>query len=109
MTQQLAQNIEIPGPSGTPIPINGPLDPVKFASLGSLITNLLPVLFSMAGLILFLMLIAGGYQMLTAAGDPGKIGKGRTIITNAFIGFFLLLAAWSLSALITWIFGLPGL
>ena len=42
-----------------------------------LINALLPTVFIVAGLILFGMLIAGGFQMLTAAGNPKAADAGK--------------------------------
>ena len=66
----------------------------KFTNLASIVTNPLPILFSIAGLILLAYLIWGGFDYLTSMGDPKKAEVGKTKITNAVIGFFLIFAAY---------------
>ena len=66
----------------------------KFTNLASIVTNALPILFSIAGLILLAYLIWGGFDYLTSMGDPKKAEVGKTKITNAVIGFFLIFAAY---------------
>ncbi len=45
---------------------------------------------AIAGIIAFVFLIIGGFEYLTAGGDPDKAGKGRTTITNAIIGLIIV-------------------
>ena len=42
------------------------------------------------GLISIIILIYGGFQMVTAAGDDGKYKKGFTIVKQAVIGLILI-------------------
>ena len=42
------------------------------------------------GLITIIILIWGGFQMVTAAGDDGKYKKGFTIVKQAVIGLILI-------------------
>ena len=66
----------------------------NFWTIPGIINTLVPIIITVAGLILFLMLIAGGFQMLTSAGNPetAKMGQGR--ITTALIGFLIIFAAY---------------
>lgn len=101
---QLAQNVILPGISGTPsVTLKGPLDD-RFDSLGSLVSALLPYVYTTAGLLLFLYLLWGGYDILFAAGDPQKMSAGRTKIINAIIGFVIVFVAFFLTQLSSFIF-----
>ena len=53
---------------------------------------------------LFLMLIAGGFNYLTAFGDPQKIKKAQGTIKYAVIGFILYISAFLILKIIDVIF-----
>lgn len=93
----LAQNLNLPGITGT---ITGPLDPNRFSSLGDIITIALQYLFPIAGLIMFLFIVYGGFQWLTASGDPKKVEAARNRITYAVVGFVLLVAAYWITKIV---------
>lgn len=52
--------------------------------------------------IALLMSLWGGFQMLTAAGNEGKVKTGKTVIKNAALGIAVILLSWSLVSLIFW-------
>lgn len=99
---ELVQNLNLPGGQT----ITGPLPAGRFTNLASLITNALPILFSIAGVILLLYLLWGGFDYLTSMGDPKKAESGRGKITNAIIGFIIIFAAYWLVQLVDYIFKL---
>ncbi len=57
-------------------------------------------------LIALIVLLWGGFQMLTAAGDDGKYKKGFTILKQAAIGLAFIALAWLMVSLIFWLLGL---
>ena len=63
-------------------------------SLGDIVSALLVYIFPLAGLILLVYLVFGGYQVMLSGGDQGKIAQGRQVITNALLGFFILFIAF---------------
>lgn len=63
-------------------------------SISGIINLLIPLAMTLAGLILFLMLIAGGFQMLTSASDPKAADAGKQRITTALIGFLIVFASY---------------
>lgn len=88
---QLAQEIILPGGQK----IIGPLRVGKFPNLASVVTQALDKLvFPIAGIILFLYLIWGGFDYLTSMGDPKKAEAGKNKITSAIIGFVIIFAAF---------------
>lgn len=107
---QLAQVIRLPGtdPEGKPtvIELQGPTTITeRFSDIGDVVGKLVPIVLSVAGLILFIMLIWGGYDFLFSGGDPGKVEAGRTKIMNAIIGFIIVFVAYFLVQLLGFIFG----
>lgn len=83
------------------------VDPLKnkFDSPAAIISELLPYILTFAGLILFAMLIMGGFTMMTATTDPKKAEAGKERITTAIIGFVIIFAAYWISQIIEIIFG----
>ena len=68
----------------------------RFPDLGKLISTILPNIYVLAGIILFLLLIAGGYGIIAGAGagDSGQVGKGQKAVTAAIIGFIIIFASY---------------
>ena len=71
-----------------------------------IISALLPYLFTFGGLILFVMIIWGGFEMLSGASDPKSQEAGKNRITAAVIGFLLLFASYWLAQIVQSVFGL---
>jgi len=63
-------------------------------SFTDIVKNLLPYIFSIAGIILLLYLILGGLQLMFAGGDPKKVQASWSKITNAVIGFVIIFVAY---------------
>ena len=103
MTTLLAQDLPIPGTTGT---LHGPLDPTKFPNLASVVTNLMPILYAVAGVILFIFLILGGFDYLTSMGDPKKAESGKNKITYAILGFIIIFITPWLVQIISYLFKL---
>lgn len=104
----LAQNLIITtGPGEPPIVIEGPIPTAKkFTNLASLLTNALPLIFSIAGIILLLYLLWGGFDYLVSMGDPKKAEMGKKKITSAIIGFIIIFIAFWLVQIIDYLFQL---
>lgn len=57
-------------------------------------------------LIALIVLIWGGFQMVTAAGDDGKYKKGFKILEQAAIGLIFVGVSWLVVSVIFWLIGL---
>lgn len=79
----------------------------KFANnnLGDLISQILPSVFTIAGILLLVTLILGGITLLTAAGDQNKIKEGYGKISAGLIGFLIIFISYFVTQLIEVIFG----
>ena len=99
----LFQSLTLPGPENPTV--SGPTG-FTFTDLGSIVSKLIgQYVFFFAGLILLLMLIMGGFQMLTSAGDPEKVKAGQGKITTSLIGFLIIFAAYWLMQIIETVLG----
>jgi hypothetical protein len=67
-----------------------------FPTFGSLISTLLPNIYLLAGLILFVLLLFGGFGIIMGAqgGNPDQVGKGKNAVVAALAGFFLIFASY---------------
>jgi hypothetical protein len=74
--------------------------------VGGIVGTLLPYVYVIAGLILLVMLIAGGLTLMTAAGNPDKIKSGYGRITTALIGFAIIFVSYLVAQLVEIIFGI---
>lgn len=50
--------------------------------------------FSLA-VVCFIVLVYGGYKLITAAGDAAKLGEATAILTNAGIGILIAILSYS--------------
>ena len=46
------------------------------------------------GLSAFIMLIWGGFEWLTSAGDTGKLGNAKDRMSSAILGLLIVLGSW---------------
>jgi len=69
-------------------------------TIGGILTALLPYLLIIAGLLLLVMLIMGGFKLLTSANNPDNAEAGKKQLTNAILGFIILFAAYWIAQII---------
>lgn len=67
--------------------------------------NITRILVPIAGIAMFIMLIVGALQLITASGDAKALQKARLTITNAVVGLVLFLGIWFILQLIKTISG----
>lgn len=73
---------------------------LKGKTIGDIINMVLPYVFVIAGLILLVMLILGGIELMTSAGNPDKVKAGSGRITHALIGFLIVFITYFVSQLV---------
>ena len=95
----IAQNVTLNG-----ISIQGPLDS-SYNSIGSIINNVVPFVISIAGILLFFILMWGGYDYIMSQGTPEKLKTANAKITAAIVGFILLVLAFLITRVIAYVFG----
>lgn len=70
------------------------------------LSAILPNIFTIAGMLLLVYLMAGGLMVIKSAGSEGK-GKGKDAITNALVGFIIIFAAYWTIQIVQVITGIP--
>lgn len=80
-----------------------PTDPQGF------ITKFLSLAVGLGGGIAFLLIIFGGFQIMTSTGNPEKLAAGKELISAAISGLLLIIFSLFLLRLIGYtIFRIPG-
>lgn len=77
-----------------------------YGSLGEFISTMLPNIFVIASIILFVLLIAGGFVMITSAGNADKQKNGSKALTAAITGFVIIFASFWIIKLIEFLTGI---
>ena len=90
---------------------NLPTDPTKFknGTLGDIISEILPYIYIIAGIILLLMLISGGIGLMTSAGNPDKSKAAMGKITGGLIGFAIIFVSYFIAKIAEAILGVKFL
>lgn len=89
------------------VPADG--SPATLQVIECILTNVFNIIIPFAGLAAFVVLIVGGFQYLTSAGDPKKVQQAQGTITGAIIGIVVTLAIWFIFQLIKVITGVDVL
>lgn len=78
----------------------------RITDLSRLINALLRFTLGVVGLLVFIYLIWGGVEWLTAGGDKSKTESARQKITNAIIGLAIVAAAFAIGTVLSNFFGI---
>lgn len=73
--------------------------PFGYKDIGAFISNSLTVVFSVATIVVLVMLVWGAFEWITSGGDKEGVGKARNKIINALIGLAILAVAFAVSKL----------
>jgi cation transporter-like permease len=69
-------------------------NPATIQDLTVIVQKIINIAIRLAGIAAFIMLIVGGFQYLTAGGDPKKTQAAGNVITYAIFGLVVVIAAW---------------
>ncbi|MEK7108422.1 MAG: hypothetical protein AAB898_02015 [Patescibacteria group bacterium] len=72
---------------GTAAPIDLPM----------LIGRIISVAIELIGVVVFILLVYGGYVWMTARGDKDKVDTAQKLIANAVIGLAVVLSAYAIA------------
>ena len=61
-----------------------------------MIGNIVEILFVIIAIVSVFMIIYAGYTMMTSAGDPGKVKKGKGTLIGSIIGLVISLLAFAI-------------
>ena len=60
-------------------------------NLAEKVNNILPIAMGLGGVIAFLLIVFGGFQIILSAGNPDKVKAGKEMITSAIAGLLLII------------------
>lgn len=66
----------------------------EYSTTSNLINNILPNVYVAGGIVVFFMILFGGFTIIANAGDSHKIQEGSKTITSAIIGLLVLFASY---------------
>lgn len=66
----------------------------QLCDLITLLKNISNFVITLAGILVVVYLLYGGFLMLTSAGSSKKVEEGRSVMTQAVIGLVIILSAW---------------
>jgi hypothetical protein len=66
----------------------------QFSSIGNIASIIIKNVFVLAGVIFFVMIIAGGYSILSSSGDVKKVSEGKKSVTSALLGFLIIFGSY---------------
>lgn len=72
----------------------------KISDLQTLIGNVIGYALGFAGIVLFVLLIVGGFKFITSGGDPKAVEGARKTLTSAIAGLVIILISYLILVLI---------
>ena len=70
------------------------MDIAQLSDLETLFSNIVISLVALGGLVLFIMLLIGGFKYLTSGGDPKAVESAKKTLTTAIGGLVMLLGSY---------------
>lgn len=68
--------------------------PNSFGDLNIIFENVIGAAIPLAGIVLFILLIVGGFQFITSGGDPGRAEQAKKTLTYAIGGIVVVALAF---------------
>lgn len=81
--------------------------PATIEDLEVVFSNVVGIALALGGIVLFVLLLMGGFKYITAGGDPKAIEGAKKTLTYAIFGIVLLALAFLIIRLIEQITGAP--
>ena len=67
------------------------LNEIGLESLVGKVNKFLPIAMGLGGVIAFILIVIGGFQIILSAGNPDKVKAGQEMITSAIAGLLLII------------------
>lgn len=87
---------------------NIPSSPVdsKFPEIAHVFTGLWAYIIPLAGIIMLVMIIFGGFEMMVSGGNPDKVASGRSRVVMGIVGFLVVFLSWFIIRAVELVFGI---
>ncbi len=80
----------------------------KDATLGNLVSVIIPFVITVCSILLFFIFVWGGYDFMMSRGDAGRVKAARAKITAGVVGFILLVLSYFIVNIISTVFNVGG-
>lgn len=74
--------------------------PAQLSGLQGIFTNIIGDVIGLAGIVLFIILLLGGFGYLTAGGDPARTQSAQKTLTYAILGIVFIAVSYLILVLI---------
>lgn len=81
---------------GSPLPDSPSQLPSTFRDVSTSINTIFNLVFAIAGAVFVILLLVGGIQYLTAAGNEEATAKARRLLVDSIVGLIIVLAAFAI-------------
>ncbi len=81
--------------------------PAQLSDLQTVFGNVVQAALGFAAVVLFIMLLVGGFRYITAGGDPKGVEGAKKTLTSAIAGMVLVALAYLILAFIANLTGAP--
>lgn len=75
--------------------------PAQISDLGPLFQRVVSLVLGFAGIVLFVILVVGGFKYITSGGDPKAIEGAKKTLTYAVAGLVVILVSYLILVLIS--------
>lgn len=75
-------------------------DVAKISDLGGIFQKIIGYALGLAGIVLFILLIVGGFSYITSGGDPKAAEGAKKTITSAIMGLVVILVSYLILVII---------
>lgn len=82
-------------------------DPATLDQIPTYFGNILEAIIPLIGMVAFIMILVGGFKILTSGGDPKGMAGGKQTINLAVAGIALAITSWLILLLIENVTGSP--
>lgn len=79
---------------GSALDFQGASADTTYPSTNVLFQNIIPNLYLIAGLVVFFMILFGGFSIIANRGSKDKVTDGKKVISSAIIGLLVLFASY---------------
>jgi len=77
----------------------------KISDLGGLFGRIITYSLGFAAIVLFVLLVVGGFKYITSGGDPKAVEGAQKTLTSAIVGLIIILLSYTILVIITKITG----
>lgn len=77
-----------------------------YTCIESLVSNIVSMVFIVSGIVFFVFLVWGGFDILTSGGDKTRLADGQKRLTSALIGLAIVSTSYAIYKVVLIFFGI---